>query len=121
MINLVMQSINVRCCDAFAQPENASRVAPLLTTGFAKCRNALVQMALNGIRQACMVFVAFARLSHADSSSGLPAEPSAPTTLDRALQRLREEVFGKPSLQLQGTSSISLSRHSLVKKGSSGL
>src|SRR5215213_5315091 len=26
---------------------------------------------------------------------GLPAEPSAPTALERALQRLREEVFGK--------------------------
>ena len=32
MINLVMQSINVRCGDAFAQPENASRVARLLST-----------------------------------------------------------------------------------------
>jgi hypothetical protein len=27
---------------------------------------------------------------------GLPAQPSAPTTLDLALQRLREGVFGKP-------------------------
>ena len=28
--------------------------------------------------------------------SGLPAQPSAPTALDLALQRLREGVFGKP-------------------------
>ncbi len=29
--------------------------------------------------------------------SSLPAQPSSPTTLDLALQRLREGVFGKPS------------------------
>lgn len=30
------------------------------------------------------------------TESGLPAEPSAPTALELALQRLREGVFGKP-------------------------
>ena len=29
------------------------------------------------------------------TESGLPAKPSAPSALDRALQRLKEEVFGK--------------------------
>ncbi len=32
------------------------------------------------------------------TESGLPAEPSAPSALDLALQRLREGVFGKPRL-----------------------
>ncbi len=37
-------------------------------------------------------------LGHLTTGTGLPAEPSAPSALDLALQRLSEGVFGKPRL-----------------------
>jgi len=35
-------------------------------------------------------------MGHLAKGSGIPAQPSAPTALELALQRLGEEVFGKP-------------------------